>query len=342
MNFKKRRDFFARPSARRSIVICGGFILFCLIMGTYWSLNDLSVSDKYTNNEKLRRGFKRRSKDNKYDMCLVSAVAIDTSLHLFEWVAWHNLLGVDCFHLLIDKEKHKSDTARLILHKLEHLPSLVKLESCTGHTCMSNRYHALTKIQTSNSASYVAAVDTDEFIRFEDGSLQNVPTFVHDKLRANEKSDILYLIRYHFSTSKSNSPLRVTNIPTSPQMASCSGLKWGKYIGTGNPTWKDSGVHTWKKGKAIFSNGTVLTKAYQQQVNWNCPTQPLAINHYERYDVCMKKLEYTAFNANARHRSINKCMSMKYLNRDYSSKDRIYRHFEAITMRISDIFNITE
>jgi hypothetical protein len=279
----------------------------------------------------------RRSKDKKYDMCLITPVAIDTSLHLLEWIAWHNLLGVDCFHLWIDEDKHKSDTARLILDILEHLPSLVKLGSCAGLSCYRGRTDSLNQIQTSNSASYVAAVDTDEFIRFEDGSLQNIPMFVDGKLRANEKSDLLYLIRYHFESTltHSDSPLRVTNIPTSPQTAYCSGLKWGKYIGTGTPTWKWSTMHTWKEGNAIFSNGTVMSKTYQQQVPPICPTQPLAINHYERSDVCMKKLENKTFAY--KHRSIDKCMGIKYLNRDASSKDRIYRHFDAITRRISEI-----
>ena len=64
------------------------------------------------------------------NLCMGCPVALDFERdHILSWVAYHHLLGVDCFVLLLDMRRtHLSDESTLSVHRqLKSLPALIEL-----------------------------------------------------------------------------------------------------------------------------------------------------------------------------------------------------------------------
>eukprot|EP00928_Gymnodinium_smaydae_P075503 TRINITY_DN5852_c0_g1_i1.p1 TRINITY_DN5852_c0_g1~~TRINITY_DN5852_c0_g1_i1.p1 ORF type:complete len:415 (+),score=11.18 TRINITY_DN5852_c0_g1_i1:66-1310(+) len=96
-------------------------------------------------------------------VCIVTPTALDFDKYrILDWIAYHKLLGVDCFILILDPSKQDlSDrTVSSVRHELMRSSMVTVLEA--GPFDLSLRNHALVRFPAD--AKYLVAMDVDEYL----------------------------------------------------------------------------------------------------------------------------------------------------------------------------------
>ena len=83
-----------------------------------------------------------------------------------DWVAYHNLMGVDCFVLWLDRERMNTTAAAATLTLLRQQPSLIALVNSTSTMSQAQPQLLAPALQLfwSNAVDFFAYVDSDEFL----------------------------------------------------------------------------------------------------------------------------------------------------------------------------------
>eukprot|EP00928_Gymnodinium_smaydae_P078088 TRINITY_DN616_c0_g1_i3.p1 TRINITY_DN616_c0_g1~~TRINITY_DN616_c0_g1_i3.p1 ORF type:complete len:960 (+),score=90.58 TRINITY_DN616_c0_g1_i3:66-2945(+) len=143
---------------------------------------------------------------NRSRVCIGTTTALNFDKHrILDWIAYHKLLGVDCFLLILDPEKQDltDRTVSSVRQNLLLNPMVTVVEAPFNHTI---RDLALKRVPSD--AKYLVAMDVDEYLVPKRSTLKhcnessNHRTLIPEILAKHCRGCFgIYLNRYNYGTS---------------------------------------------------------------------------------------------------------------------------------------------
>ena len=136
---------------------------------------------------------KRRS------LCIACLVALDFErTRILDWIAYHEMSGVDCFILVLDDKRMSEAASRRVLEQLRSVPDLVAIfgpadtDSIISET-LNMQYHV--------NAEFFMYIDVDEWLAIDETTVQ--PSLVPWARRTLDRhaADAIRLLRWRYLTN---------------------------------------------------------------------------------------------------------------------------------------------
>lgn len=247
-------------------------------------------------------------------ICVTSAVAIDfETTRVLDWVAYHNLIGVDCFVLYYDRNhlSLNNSYSRGVFEELSK-SSIVTMVNSTYAERLGDESGSGATIhdvaELVGGLRYLAVIDVDEFIVTKNRVW--LPDLL-EELVGSENQLGLYLNRWSFGTNGHVRNVQVKDMPEFFYLTERTGTpgrkkpdkdepRTGKIIlnlASGVNLW---GVHSWHTpedrpdARMLMPDGTPLPVAKGIHfINRVKHIQPIWINHYQTGSLnqCLEKAE---------------------------------------------------
>lgn len=211
-------------------------------------------------------------------VCITSAIALDfEKFRILDWVAYHNLMGVNCFMLFIDRERSNlADVdAALVYEKLVSTPQVFLLDvNDTKERIPEPK--TMRKLMSVAQARFLAPFDADE-LAVIDPNMQDpeahawmppsLAEFAANVMKQQPDAVGIYLHRLDFGTSGFLEPPMAGEVPGFALFTERSNRinKKGKPILDMHSGVEFIGVHTWgldnrrgKQGVMLLPNGSAF------------------------------------------------------------------------------------
>lgn len=233
-------------------------------------------------------------------ICMASAVAIDfETTRVLDWVAYHHLIGVDCFVLFYDRNhlSFNNSFSKGIFEELNRSDIVTMVNSTYAERLGDDEGPTIHQVaEMVGGLRYLAVIDVDEFI------VTNKRVSLSDTLEelVGSKNQLgLYLNRWSFGTNGYARNVPVKEMPEFYYLTERTGTagrkrpdkdepRTGKVIlnlPSGVDLW---GVHSWHTpedrpdSRMLLPDGTELKPATGIHfINRYSRIQPIWINHYQ-------------------------------------------------------------
>jgi len=254
-------------------------------------------------------------------ICLNTIFALNfEKRRILDWIAYHSLMGVDCFLLFHDNERSdvSDPEVRAVYDELVASPVVTMFQAKS----LSDRGRIANTAEWFKffPATYLLVIDVDEFVVIDTplGQARDTPPNLFDALendvRVGEKGAVgVYLNRWDYGTGGYTAPPSLVNVPEFGQILE----RWGaqdrvrpeKNLGkmilnlrVGFPIFLS--VHEWNHrsgGPMLFPNGTAMCL---QECGYSSKTPPLpttrqriSLNHYATGSLaeCVAKAQLSKF-----------------------------------------------
>jgi len=287
--------------------------------------------------------------DAHRNFCITCPIGFDLeSDKIQDWIAYHNLLGADCFVLFVDTHRISTIEAKLAYRKVASIPNLVHLVNVTKEVKLMKYPASLLECLRLNNhtkdVKYLAYMDVDEFItpekHFFDGdekqfSPVSILSFLDRVIGPgnNYKADALYFFRWDMKSNHTS--LSAEELLKHPlfwyldrSYANLNGgnrsliqeqmLKWGKMVGRIESPWKIRFSHHSAGGKTVTPDGKLfvaLPNTHDTHGKLISGAQPFSISHLQGpLDRCEFKANHGAKKGIFRNRK-----TASYCRRGYES-----------------------
>jgi hypothetical protein len=249
-------------------------------------------------------------------ICITTIFALDFEKHrILDWIAYHNLLGVDCFLLFHDHSRSdvSNPVVRDVYDKLSSSP-LVTMIQATALSDRTMKPEVMRQWFTAFPAKYVAPIDVDEFIvlTLDDETGSDAPDlygFLQERFAENANLGI-YMNRWDYGTSGFRYAPTIQKEPEFVMLKERWGAaervipekELGKMILNIDSGVAYNDVHHWlapeqPSGSMMFPNGTAMCPSDAIQIVLPRTKQPLSLNHYATGSLtqCIEKAQASQF-----------------------------------------------
>ena len=245
-------------------------------------------------------------------LCITCPVALQFEWRrIADWVAYHSLLGVDCFVLFIDESKLAFGSAAA-LSVLLAAPT-VKLFRCPrsdGSDGVRNKPFALIKglerMRPHVRPRAYMYIDVDEYVAVRadllprDSSIRGALVRMADRV----PGDGVYLHRWQYGTSGFDAPPSLTRTPEFALLTSRYGVNaYGKMLLRLGRGVRLENMHTIRSNPNVsirLADGKRVNPAYyyvDSAAMQSSRRQPLSLNHFNTgsRQECLDKSRHTGF-----------------------------------------------
>lgn len=218
---------------------------------------------------------------------------------MLDRIAYHHLIGVDCFVFVLDQRRSLSRASLELLMQLRRRPDLVALlpfdtNQTAEHRLMDASAGLLHYLRIRRlPVEHYAYIDGDEYLVPVDAASPSDAVVLPPLRHMLRGADALYLHRWDFGGAgyARLEPAQLSQQPLfawltsrdGEQRRACVGKTaaiWGKMLGRVDSGWRPQTMHGWAGGRMALPNGRPYGPYNTAGTPDPCEAQPLTIFHF--------------------------------------------------------------